>query len=767
MDKNNKTIKQLLKEIEILKQRNLILEKYEIENKSLKSLVESREENFRNLYENAPVMLHSIDNNGRIVSVSNKWLEIMGYEVDEVIGLKSTEFLTETSRKYAADVLSEFNKKGFVNDIPYQFVKKNGEILDVLLSAITEKDIKGNLLRSMAVLVDVSELKIIDDILRESEKKYSSIVESTPIGMHIYSLEANGKLIFIGANPAADRLLGVDNSLFIGKTIEEAFHPLANTEIPSVYREVASKGKSWQTEQIVYDDEKISGVFEVHAFQIMSGKMVVMFKDITDRKHAEAELKQSEERFKRLFESLGDAVYVTKVGGSNRGNILQVNSAAVEQTGYSKNELLKMNIIKDLTISGSGDITTDDWEKLIAEGKTVTTSEKKRRKDGTEFWTEVIVTPFDYKGEKASLSINHDITNRIIIEEKLKEAFEKATESDRLKSAFLANMSHEIRTPMNGILGFTTLLKDVNLSGGELQEYISIIEQSGDRMLNTINDLMDISKIESGQMEAVITEVNINEKTEGLYSFFKLEVENKGMRIFLKNSLPANEAIINTDSEMFYAILTNLIKNAVKYTHEGSIEFGYKKKDDFIEFYVKDTGIGIAEDRHQAIFDRFVQADIGNKRVYEGAGLGLSITKAYVEMLGGKLWLESEVGIGSVFYFSLPYSTILKEKNTKILEKAEEIPKQEFNKLKVLIAEDEDITFKHLSIILKNIAKEILRANTGLEAISLSHKNPDIDLILMDIKMPNMSGYEATRQIRQFNKDVIVIAQTAYALTGD
>jgi signal transduction histidine kinase len=240
-------------------------------------------------------------------------------------------------------------------------------------------------------------------------------------------------------------------------------------------------------------------------------------------------------------------------------------------------------------------------------------------------------------------------------EEELVNSKEKAEESDRLKSAFLANMSHEIRTPMNGILGFADLLKEPDLSGEQQQKYIRIIEKSGNRMLNIINDIIDISKIEAGLMNLEITESNINEQTEYIYTFFKPEIEAKGISLSNKNTLPGVEAIIKTDREKLFAILTNLVKNAIKYTYKGLIEFGYVKKGEFLEFFVKDTGIGIQEDRQEAIFERFIQVDISKKQAYQGAGLGLSISKAYVEMLGGTIWVDSGEGVGSTFYFTIPY----------------------------------------------------------------------------------------------------------------
>ncbi len=309
-------------------------------------------------------------------------------------------------------------------------------------------------------------------------------------------------------------------------------------------------------------------------------------------------------------------------------------------------------------------------------------------------------------------------------------------------------------------------------------------------MLNIINDIIDISKIEAGLMKLEIKESNINEQIEYIYTFFRPEVEAKGMKFSFRNTLPAKEAIIQTDREKLYAILTNLVKNAFKYTNEGSIEFGYvwtgsktqtpdkmvsevdeRSRTPELQFYVKDTGIGIPKNRHEAIFERFVQADIADKKAQQGAGLGLAISKTYVEMLGGKIWVESEEGNGSIFYFTLPYNPKPDERATGKMAISSQNAGDRTNPanvgLKILIAEDDETSEILISIMVDMFGKEILKVRTGIAAVKACRKNPDIDLILMDIRMPEMGGYEATRQIRQFNKEVFIIAQTAYSLAGD
>lgn len=270
-----------------------------------------------------------------------------------------------------------------------------------------------------------------------------------------------------------------------------------------------------------------------------------------------------------------------------------------------------------------------------------------------------------------SIASNKELTAQNIEKEKQIEALiqakEKAEESDNLKSAFLANMYHEIRTPMNSILGFANLLNEPGLIGEKQQKYIKIVEKSGARLLNTLNDIVDMSKIHSGLVKVNLNETNINKQIEKIYNFFKPEAETKGLNFVYKNSLPTKEAFFLTDCEKIYAILIHLVKNALKNTEKGSIEFGYagaKSATNKTElmFFVKDTGIGIPKDRQKAIFENFTQTAVSDKMAQQGNGLGLSITKAYVTLLGGKIWAESDEGKGAKFYFSLPYRIDLEDK---------------------------------------------------------------------------------------------------------
>ncbi|MEI7981873.1 MAG: response regulator, partial [Bacteroidota bacterium] len=351
-------------------------------------------------------------------------------------------------------------------------------------------------------------------------------------------------------------------------------------------------------------------------------------------------------------------------------------------------------------------------------------------------------------------------------QDELIAAKEKAVESDRLKSAFLANMSHEIRTPMNGILGFITLLQEPDLKEDEKDEYFRIVRKSGDRLLNTLHDIIDISKIESGQMPVITVDFNINELCRNLQAFFKQEAETKGLQLFFNGGLPEREATINTDKDKLQSILSNLIKNAVKYTDQGFAEFGCSSRGEWLTFYVKDTGIGIPVNKRKAIFERFVQADISHSRLYEGSGLGLSISKAYVEMLAGELWVESEDGKGSTFYFQIPCIRTGNEPGIPVPETILPV-KAGDNPLTIVVTEDDPVNFNFFNVILKKAGHTVLHAGTGAEALEFCRQTPGIDIILMDIKLPDMDGYEVTQEIRKFNTGIPIIALTAYAFQSD
>ncbi|MEZ5082381.1 MAG: two-component regulator propeller domain-containing protein [Bacteroidales bacterium] len=354
--------------------------------------------------------------------------------------------------------------------------------------------------------------------------------------------------------------------------------------------------------------------------------------------------------------------------------------------------------------------------------------------------------------------------------EERKTAQLRAEQADKLKTAFLANMSHEIRTPVNAIVGFSDLLRDKGLTEEDKTIYLNYITSGGKTLLTLINDIIDISKIEAGQITIAKESCNITQlMTEIFYTFHEL-LKRKGkenIELRIGNQTSANDLIVNTDPHRLKQVISNLINNAVKFTLKGSIEFGYKIENSTqLVFYVKDTGIGIPADKHEIIFQRFRQVEESFTRNYEGTGLGLAISKKLVGLMDGKMWLESIPGKGSAFYFSIPFDT------TEEIKKANSINNLEYHKIlpgkKILVVEDEDSNFLLIKTILQPHNVELLRAADGMTALELYKNNKkSIDAVLMDIKIPGLNGYETTREIKSINNNVPVIAQTAYALSSE
>jgi PAS domain S-box-containing protein len=580
-----------------------------------------------------------------------------------------------------------------------------------------------------------------------------TLVETLPDGIMV--LDTQNRIQDI--NKAALSFLGITNKNIIGSQAElsgASVIPLLNAAIDH---------ESTNLIEITDNNEIKSFRVLKNAIKNQPGSRLIVIRDITESKRAGEALKESEIKYRGLAENSPDAIAIYV-----EGKIVFVNNECLRLIAATTPEELTGKSVIEFVHPDYRALVAERMIKVVSERTVLPLLEEKfLRLDGSEVEVEVKAMSIRFGNKLAVQLIIRDITERKQAEQKLIKAKEHAEESDRLKSAFLANMSHEIRTPMNSILGFAELLKTEDLTGKQQKEYIQIIKKGGDRLLNIINDIIDISKIESGQMKVSVTKTNINEQIEYISSFFRPEAEEKGLQLIFKNTLASKDAVISTDKEKIFSILTNLVKNAIKFTREGFIELGYRKKEKLLEFYVKDTGIGIRQEQQEFIFERFRQGSDSLVRNYEGAGLGLSISKAYVEMLGGKIRVDSEPGKGSVFYFTIPYNSD-KMPETVIENKVNsDFKEHQIKSLKILIAEDDEASGILITNIVKAYCKTELKVKTGVEAVEACQANPDIDLILMDIKMPEMDGYEAARQIRQFNKDVIIIAQTAFALTGD
>jgi len=730
------------------------------------------------------------DESGMVTGMNPVAEQFCGWAIAEAKGKPLSEvfkIINAETRELVSNPAEKVMESGFTIGLANHtvLISKAGNEYQIADSAAPIKDKEGKTIGVILVFSDVTEKYAIQQSLIGSEKKFRLLVENAQD--EVFTVTPDGKLIYI--SPNAMEFGGYVAEDEIGEHISKYIaDPAQLQSILADLAEVIQKQQPATVEFLYLAKNREPFWVEVSANPIIENNKVVgincIMRNISERKHAEELLRKSEEKYYELYtlmrlmsDTMPDLLWAKDLNErfifTNKAICDILLNATDTSEPIGKTDMFfalreRESHPEDPSYFTFGESCVDSDKVTLQEMKEMQFDEYGNIK-GKLLYFDVHKAPlFNNEGKLIGVvGSGRDNTEKKKVLEELILAKKHAEESDRLKSAFLANMSHEIRTPMNGILGFANLLKEANLSGEAQQEYIQIIEKSGARMLNIINDIVDISKIESGLMKLVLKESNINEQIEYIFTFFKPEVEAKGMKLLVKTSLPSKEAIIKTDREKVFAILTNLVKNAIKYSIEGVIELGYIKNGETLEFYVKDTGIGIPKDKQEAIFERFIQADIEDKMARQGAGLGLSISKAYVDMLGGKIWVESEEGIGSTFYFTIPVNTEPEEKTVVENIVPADVEKNQMDKLKILIAEDDETSEKLITINVDKFSKGILKVRNGFEAVEVCRNNPDIDLILMDIQMPEMNGYEATRQIRQFNKNVVIIAQTAFGLSGD
>ena len=330
-------------------------------------------------------------------------------------------------------------------------------------------------------------------------------------------------------------------------------------------------------------------------------------------------------------------------------------------------------------------------------------------------------------------------------------------------------MSHEIRTPMNSIIGFSNLLTSDEITEIQKKDFLNYIRSSGEMLLNLIDDIIDIAKIEAGELKITKKELNLGNLFNELYKTFS-EIKNKSGKSHI-NLLLIKDSVFDlsfkTDPFRLRQILTNLVNNAIKFTDEGTVEFGFRVKDERnIEFFVKDTGMGLSKEELGIIFERFKRTYSSEEKNIVGTGLGLAISKNLVEIMGGEMWVDSSLKVGTTFYFTLPYLKSVKIETKNDINQ-ESVSSFLWKDKTILVVEDDDQSYYFLKELLKRTGATIIRAANGIEALEICRSDMKLDLVLMDIQMPKISGYEATREIKRIRKILPVIAQTAYAMAGD
>lgn len=489
--------------------------------------------------------------------------------------------------------------------------------------------------------------------------------------------------------------------------------------------------------------------------------------ELNERRKAENELFKEKSLLNSMINSIPDLIFYkdkdNKYLGCNNA-FLKFSNISLDIKGKTDFELFTFDKAQHYS-------ETDG--RLILENKHVRFESWEQNANGQKVLLDTLKVPFTDDGGNVLgiVGICHDITERYKTEIDLTLAKDKAEESDRLKSSFLANMSHEIRTPMNAIIGFSDLLVDSDTDINEREELVSHINNNCNTLLHLIDDIIDLAKIEANELSVALRDTNVNaiiQELYGTYSETRKRINKSHISLNLHEDLMRESLLIKTDPFRLKQILTNLIDNAFKFTEIGSIEFGYQlqKSENYIEFYVKDTGIGIPKSKFDEIFQRFSKLETDKTRLYRGTGLGLTITKNLVERLGGKIWLNSEINKGSIFYFNLPITSSIENYN-QITNNLEPVSTDNWDGKTILIAEDEESNYKYLEMVLKNKGLNLLRAENGFEAIEICKGKTNIDLILMDIKMPGMNGLEATTQIKKLKPKIPIIIQTAHAMHND
>lgn len=738
------------------------------------------------------------DINGNIEYVNKKFIDISGYSFQEVLGKNPSILKTNYKSKDEYKELWDTILSGKEWNGVFCNRNKKGEIYWESATISPIKNENGELINFLAIKEDITLTKKLENELIENQKMLSTLMSNLPGLVYRCLNDHDWTMIFVNEGVKQLTAYDADDLLYNNKI---SFNQIILEEDREQVWKNAQLGlnskANYQLQyRILTADKKIKWVFE-QAIGIYNenGNLEYIegfITDITERKNAERiqdiifnisnaalKTKNINQFLKEIQSNLNEIIDTTNffVGFYNKERESLSLPFMVDDKDKFEEVPLKDTLSAYVINSGQPLFARDkDIEKLEQKGIVKLVGSQSKvwlgvpLKIDEEVFGIIVVQSYTNKNlyTKKDLNLLEFVSGQIAsviarkqYEEQLITAKEKAEESDRLKTVFLSNMSHEVRTPMNAIIGFSNLLKDNTLTEEERNEYIDIISNRTVDLLNIITNIIDISRFETGTVEVYNNEFNIRDLFVDLYEYYqKVKTETNKSQIELNLALSEESNKIITDYSKLKQIINNLLNNAFKFTEKGQISFGYEfdliQKE--IKVFIKDSGKGIADDKKRIIFNSFRQATEGNIRVHQGLGLGLSISKKIVELLNGKIWVESTENVGSTFYFTIPL----------IFAKVEEIKQVTSNKpldltnKKILIAEDIESNYLLLETAIKRTNASIIWAKNGKEAVEIAI-NQKIDLILMDINMPVMDGATAAKIIKEHNENQIIIAQTAFS----
>ena len=740
------------------------------EQKKAREQLTRHEAQLNAILNNLPHLAWLKNSEGRFLAVNETLAEAAGTTVAEMLNRTDFDFWPqELAKKYVEDDQKVITEKKRIYTEEKVAVVSGTRWFETFKTPVYDQD--GEVIGTTGISLDITDRKAAGEELHQTKERLENIINTS--NAIIYTMSPDGQLTWV--SNSWKELLGNRPETVTGKSYKGFIH---DEDIPTCvefFKRVLSQGKRLKGLEFRIKNAQGEWVWFTTTgsrFFESAGDYCQVFlgvaTEITTRKHAEEALRESEALYRQIINTSPDAITVT----DTEGRIMLISPNVLEMYDHQETEASVIGrSILNWVAPEEQQRVMDDIRELINTDRSETKQYKLVKSNGESFFGEInsaIVR--DIKGDPRSMvSITRNITERKKAEEDLIRAKEKAEEADRLKSAFLSNMSHEIRTPMNGIIGFSNLLADEDLSVEQRKEYIRIIRNNGKSLVNLIDDIIDFARIEAGQVTIKKEKCDLNILLHEVYHMFNQVLQDsKKVEVKLRLSVPDHHPLIlQTDPVRLRQILNNLTGNAIKFTDAGSVEIGYKLNDhNHIHIFVKDTGIGLPPDKAEMIFERFRQIDESHTRRHRGTGLGLAISRHLVNLLGGEIRVDSEVGKGSVFHFTLPYdpkeTELIIHKETIKVQTKPEIP--DWTDHFVLVAEDEEINFFYLSQLLKKTNITVIRAKNGSEAVDLARKNPQVKLILMDIKMPVMNGYEATKIIKEANPGIVIIAQTAYAM---